>query len=270
MLKQRIISGLILAFTLTALIFSIGDLYLTYFVGIIASVSLCEYLNVRFSKLITFTILVAFVFCIYLSNILFFNILFLVLGVITLLISAFLIISFPLNKNFLRNPIFWVLSGLTLHLAFFASIFYLLFHGENIFDGLSVNTRFLIIFIALISVLMDSIAYFAGKKFGKRPFMSNVSPNKTLEGFLSAILISHLLLSLIANNFFNISLSLAFLILLCVSFLSVLGDAHASMVKRVVEIKDFSNLVPGHGGLYDRLDSHVVVFPSFVLMLHLI
>ena len=270
MLKQRIISGLILAFTLTALIFSIGDVYLSYFVGIIASVSLWEYLKVRFSNLITLTILVAFVFCMYLSNILFFNILFLILGAITILISAFLIISFPLNKNFLRNPIFWVLSGLTLHLAFFASIFYLLFHGENILDGYTFNKRALIIFIILISVLMDSIAYFAGKKFGKRPFMSNVSPNKTLEGFASAILISPLLLSLAANNFFNISFSLALLILLCVSFLSVLGDAHASMIKRVVEIKDFSNLIPGHGGLYDRLDSHIVVFPSFVFMLYLI
>ena len=75
MLKQRIISGLILAFTLTALIFSIGDVFLSYFVGIIASVSLWEYLKVRFSNLITLTILVAFVFCMYLSNILFFNIL---------------------------------------------------------------------------------------------------------------------------------------------------------------------------------------------------
>ena len=103
MLKQRIISGLILAFTLTALIFSIGDVYLSYFVGIIASVSLWEYLRVRFSNLITLTILVAFVFCMYLSNILFFNILFLILGAITIFISAFLIISFPLNKNFLRN-----------------------------------------------------------------------------------------------------------------------------------------------------------------------
>ena len=231
MLKQRIISGLILAFTLTALIFSIGDVYLSYFVGIIASVSLWEYLKVRFSNLITLTILGAFVFCMYLSNILFFNILFLILGAITIFISAFLIISFPLNKNFLRT---------------------------------------LIIFIILISVLMDSIAYFAGKKFGKRPFMSNVSPNKTLEGFVSAILISPLLLSLAANNFFNISISLALPILLCVSFLSVLGDAHASMIKRVVEIKDFSNLIPGHGGLYDRLDSHIVVFPSFVFMLYLI
>ncbi len=270
MLKQRIISGLILAFALTALIFSVGDVYLTYFVGIIASVSLWEYLKVRFSNRITFTILGAFVLCMYISNILFFNIVALILGAITILISAFLLISFPLNKNFLRNPIFWALSGLTLHIAFFASIFYLLFYGDNIIDGFTISKRFLIIFIILISVLMDSIAYFAGKKFGKRPFMSNVSPNKTLEGFLSAILISPLLLSLVANNFFNISFSLALIILLCVSFLSVLGDAHASMVKRVVEIKDFSNLIPGHGGLYDRLDSHLVVFPSFVLMLHLI
>ena len=206
MLKQRIISGLILAFILTALIFSIGDVYLTYFVGIIASSALGVSESEIFKSHYFYNFF-TFLYVMYLSNILFFNILFLILGAITILIS-FIIISFPLNKNFLRNPIFWVLSGLTLHLAFFASIFYLLFHGENILDGYTFNKRNLIIFIILISVLMN-IAYFAGKKFGKRPFMSNVSPNKTLEGFVSAILISPLLLSLAANNFFNISFSLA-------------------------------------------------------------
>ena len=68
----------------------------------------------------------------------------------------------------------------------------------------------------------------------------------------------------------NLSAPFVFMILLIVAIFSVLGDALASMLKRVVEIKDFSNLIPGHGGIFDRLDSHVAAFPCFILILSLI
>jgi phosphatidate cytidylyltransferase len=115
---------------------------------------------------------------------------------------------------------------------------------------------------------MDSLAFFAGKNFGKRPFISNVSPNKTLEGFLFAIIVSPVLLLLVSNSIFGISLS-AFLLLFFVSLMSVIGDAFASMMKRVVGVKDYSNLIPGHGGIFDRLDSHIAAFPFFILILNL-
>ena len=59
-------------------------------------------------------------------------------------------------------------------------------------------------------------------------------------------------------------------LIFAVAIFSVIGDAFASMMKRVIEIKDFSNLIPGHGGLYDRLDSHIAAFPCFILILNLL
>ena len=117
---------------------------------------------------------------------------------------------------------------------------------------------------------MDSIAFFAGKSLGKRPFITNVSPNKTLEGFMAAIIVTPLLLSTISFNIFNLPFFLVFCILVVVSLYSVLGDAFASMMKRVVDVKDYSNLIPGHGGLFDRLDSHFAAFPCFVFLLNIV
>jgi phosphatidate cytidylyltransferase len=114
---------------------------------------------------------------------------------------------------------------------------------------------------------MDSLAYFAGKSLGKRPFITNVSPNKTMEGFLIAILAAPLFLIAVSENIFEFSTFLVFLVLLVVSMFSVIGDAFASMMKRVIGVKDFSNLIPGHGGLFDRLDSHIAAFPCFIFLL---
>jgi len=156
-------------------------------------------------------------------------------------------------------------------LGFFASIFEIISQ-----DGLSdlsldlAHERFLILYIVLISILMDSIAYFAGKSLGKRPFINNVSPNKTMEGFLAAIIATPVLLFLSSQAMFEFSAMKIIFLILAVAIFSVIGDAFASMMKRVIEIKDFSNLIPGHGGLYDRLDSHIAAFPCFILILNLL
>ena len=77
-------------------------------------------------------------------------------------------------------------------------------------------------------------------------------------------------LSTTSFNIFNLPFFLVLSILVVVSLYSVLGDAFASMMKRVVEVKDYSNLIPGHGGLFDRLDSHVAAFPCFVFLLNIV
>ena len=162
-------------------------------------------------------------------------------------------------------------SGFIIHLGFFASLIQIISNNNLQLTFLEIESgKFLIFYIVLIAILMDSIAFFAGKSLGKRPFITNVSPNKTLEGFMAAIILTPFLLSTISLNILNLPFFLVLCILMVVSLYSVLGDAFASMMKRVVEVKDYSNLIPGHGGLFDRLDSHIAAFPCFVFLLNIV
>ena len=270
MLRQRVISATILAFLIGLLVYFLRDDFLTYLVALIASISLLEFLRVRFSNLISIFILIFFLILMAVTQLTFFSYLFISLSVALYLVSAIFILSFPLNKTLLKNTFVWACSGLIIHLGFYASIFQIISQEDLSQFSLSiVNERFLIFYIILISILMDSFAYFAGKSLGKRPFINNVSPNKTMEGFLTAIVATPLLLFFSSQGMFELSVLTTIFLLFAVSIFSVIGDAFASMMKRVIEIKDFSNLIPGHGGLFDRLDSHIAAFPCFIFLTNL-
>ena len=120
----------------------------------------------------------------------------------------------------------------------------------------------------------DSGAYYLGKKLGSRKVFPKTSPNKTLEGLISGILISSCVLYLI--NFqevfnFNINYldnqnSFLFFILLISSAVAVFGDYLESKIKRSANVKDSGSLLPGHGGILDRVDSHIFVIPIFFIL----
>lgn len=112
----------------------------------------------------------------------------------------------------------------------------------------------------------DSGAYFVGKLIGKRK-LSSLSPNKTIEGSLGGLLVGSLFFTLGATHFNLIDqpIFILFPIGLTLSFLSQIGDLHESMIKRFFGIKDSSNILPGHGGIYDRCDSYIFTVPFFVV-----
>ena len=127
----------------------------------------------------------------------------------------------------------------------------------------------LITYLLLISIsLSDIAAYEYGRRYGKRKLAKNISPNKTVEGFLAGLIVG------VAVNFFvlsnNLELTSIQSLLLSVIFIlfATLGDLFESKIKRSVQVKDASSLLPGHGGVLDRIDSQLLSFPVLVFFLH--
>lgn len=119
--------------------------------------------------------------------------------------------------------------------------------------------NYLVWFIFISSWLCDTAAYYTGKFFGKRKLCPQVSPKKTVEGSLGGILGSVLgctIYGFILNYFaLNIPMYHYFAIGLISGILCQFGDLTASSIKRNSDVKDYSNLIPGHGGILDRFDS---------------
>ena len=123
-----------------------------------------------------------------------------------------------------------------------------------------------LLFLVSLVAVADISAYFVGKKIGKNSFFAKISPNKTVEGFLGSILVS-LTLTLIfciLNNYeFNFTLKFLFLSLLTV-IISAFGDLGVSLIKRYSGNKDTGRILPGHGGILDRVDSILPAAPIFL------
>lgn len=127
----------------------------------------------------------------------------------------------------------------------------------------------LFLYIVAIVASADIGAYFSGRKFGKKKLAPAVSPGKSWAGFFGG-LVSVAVLALVIGSFYSVSsLSLPQLLLVSVAtaLASVLGDLLESMVKRHRGVKDSSLLLPGHGGVMDRIDSLTAAAPVFVLLL---
>ena len=126
------------------------------------------------------------------------------------------------------------------------------------------NGRFLVLIPFVIAFMSDTGAYFAGIAFGKHKLAPNISPNKTIEGLFGGIVAAVLgvLLYCFAMDKlcdFRISYIDGFAYGFLGSLGAVFGDLCFSAIKRQVKIKDYGNLIPGHGGILDRFDSVVIV-----------
>ncbi len=128
---------------------------------------------------------------------------------------------------------------------------------------------FFILFAFFCCWLSDTFAYFAGRFFGKHKLAPVISPKKTVEGAIGGV-IGTLIINIILFFIFRyrfalseaVSLPLVMISSVCLSVISIFGDLAASTIKRHHGIKDFGNLLPGHGGVMDRFDSSCFVFPA--------
>ena len=129
------------------------------------------------------------------------------------------------------------------------------------------NPLIVFCFLSLIWI-SDSAAYVFGVSFGKRPLLKSVSPKKSIEGFVGGIIFS-IILAIIFNFYLNTNFSLIQWLIIGVltSILGTLGDLVQSQFKREAGVKDSGKWLPGHGGLYDRMDSIIFTAPFIYLLI---
>jgi phosphatidate cytidylyltransferase len=119
--------------------------------------------------------------------------------------------------------------------------------------------------IYIASWIPDTGAYFIGVRFGRHKLIPEISPHKTVEGFVGGLLCGMLIFLIygdivtLASSALNAHIIRLLLAGAVLSLLSVVGDLIASFIKRSFKIKDFGNLLPGHGGILDRFDSVLAV-----------
>ena len=129
-----------------------------------------------------------------------------------------------------------------------------------------VNGIYNLLLLLNFSSVCDMGAYFSGVTCGKPQLCPNVSPKKTVEGAVGGI-VSSVIVTLILCLCFNKPLVMPIIFTIPLCILGMLGDLFASSIKRAVGIKDYGNLIPGHGGILDRVDSIIMIAPAFFLLI---
>ncbi len=120
------------------------------------------------------------------------------------------------------------------------------------------------------SSLCDTGAYFVGVTIGKHKLCPEISPKKTVEGAIGGIVTS-LIFTLIFTFAFGVTEKLipALILTMPLCIIGMFGDLFASSIKRAVALKDYGNLIPGHGGILDRLDSILMISPIYLILISL-
>lgn len=192
---------------------------------------------------------------------------------ISSIVIGWWILAFYLVLFYPKSAIFWNKSnilrfcfGILMVLPFFCGILILhrLYHFNN-----CLYIKQWLFYVLLLIWINDSTAYIIGKKLGQYKLLYKVSPKKTWEGCIGGFLISIAIAGILSKYVItNINNSYVMFILFLITILfAVIGDLTESMFKREAGVKDSSNLIPGHGGLLDRIDSLMSSIPIFTILI---
>lgn len=256
-MKERIITGLLLTIlVLPAVIF--GGIYLNTLVIVLIPLCINEVLSLSSGKNklhIYVTVLAFYIYAfVFESNQLF-------ISSSSLLLFLLVLFSFNIfDKNFSIDNTFYIFT-MNVLILFGLHILYVIVNTLGIHY---------VLVLALATYGSDTGAYFSGYFFGKRKLIPRLSPKKTIEGSIGGIILGTTV-SVIYGNYFSVLNDVSLLMICCVvlTITSQIGDLIFSAVKRLFEVKDYSNLLPGHGGILDRMDSllfNSIVFGLFLLL----
>ncbi|KZY47043.1 MULTISPECIES: phosphatidate cytidylyltransferase [unclassified Oleiphilus] len=270
MLKQRIITALILAPLVLGGVFLLPPEYFSWFVAAIVILGAWEWANLSGVSASAARVVYALVMAVFL---------FLLVGsmslpwVLTLSVAwwalaCVLVMTFPESSSLWKGKIVQLLLGFVVLAPLWKALVFL--RSSEYAPLADLNVLWLIFYILMLVWAADTGAYFAGRAFGKKKLAPKVSPGKSWAGAWGG-LAACLLLSLIASNLLehNFAMTIQFAVISTITgSISIIGDLTESMFKRQRGIKDSSNLLPGHGGVLDRIDSLVAAIPVFVFALY--
>jgi len=267
-MKKRIISAIIAIGVITIPLIILGGIYFAVGVTIISLLAYKELANLKHEgrkipllvKVLGGIVLAFMVFGSYNANSIVMMLDYKILAALLLTLLVPVILYKDKDKYNSDDAFFLITSILILGLAF-SSLIYLRNYA----------LKYLIMFI-LITVSNDTFAQMFGKLIGKSKMIPEISPNKTWEGAIMGSLISTFIATAYYLTLINpdASLILVSLGILLLSFIGQLGDLFFSAIKRLYNIKDYSNMMPGHGGILDRLDSLIFVLLAFMLLINII
>lgn len=272
MLKQRLITAAILIPLVVWALLALSTESLSYGLGLVALLAAWEWLQLMGfkQKYQLALVLIAMLLTGYLAL---FYLPIKVLLTVTLMIwlaASIIILLFahkPLPENLLnlfKTPLVGVIIAAVVLIGFVAS--------ASLLHSFPEQGPALLLFVLVSVWLADTGGYFAGKRFGKYKLAKAISPNKTWEGVAGALVLN----GVFATGFYLLvlesSLSLiSWLFLTALTVLiSIVGDLFESVFKRCFNVKDSGQLLPGHGGMLDRIDSLLAAVPVFTVAVLLI
>ncbi len=263
---ERIITGLIMMTVVIGIIFFVPILF-TPMVAIVLGISIWEWCRIAQirqinSYLVASATIILWVLAANFPTIL--SIL-LLLSMAHYVFAIYLIMQYEKIDNYRIPRHYLRLAGPVILSAMAATLLYIFNYSYDIPDN---EGAFIFLFVVLVIAVADSTAYFAGRFLGKRKLAPKVSPKKTIEGLIGG-LIGVIIFVLLAQNMmigWGLSLPKLLFISLVTAIASVIGDLFISIIKRQNNIKDASQILPGHGGILDRIDGQLAGIPVFYLL----
>ncbi len=267
-MKIRIIASVVLLPLLLIVVLALPKVYTAILFGLMASLAAYELLlgtgYVKSIRLVSYAMVMAFLVTLWS----YFGMPYAwgVLGVLALLAILFAEMMFSHIKLRFEKVALVLVAALLIPFLFSSLVRIHTVSGTG---------RYLILLPFIIAFLSDSAAYFVGRFFGKHHLAPVISPKKTVEGAIGGVLgavVGMLLYGLVLQLAFDFRVNYLYAVIygLVGSVGGVFGDLCFSVLKRQTGIKDYGNLIPGHGGILDRFDSMIIVGPLTELMLILI
>ena len=261
-LSKRIFT-ILLIFSLLAFLFVYGNNIAFYIsIYILSIVSFYEWTHINSKNnipIIFFIILMPLLVYLDIINIFYLSLAVLI-GWVILIYCMILVRDY--TKQFVKK--YFTLIGFIILTSFFLLLNHIYSNASiSSYNNILEHNKYLILLLITLLSSIDIFSYMSGKLFGKNRIISDISPNKTLEGYIGgySLTIIFLILALNQNQIIWTYFDLLYLTIFIL--LAFFGDLFMSFVKRIYNIKDTSSILPGHGGVLDRLDSYFPSLPLF-------